>query len=247
VRRATGRVRPHHPIQHHTAVERHCAHNYQWTTDYTGAVGAALTEIALCAARNYSKVFTRPAKLRRAPSLPSSRLYASNTKKVPAMAEIASLTYQVTKVPSEGVTLKGTIPFAALDIADEERFACPQPLSFDLRLAPLGPDILVTGKLHAVINCVCDRCDGHGELAIASDEVCHRYLNVAGQVLDLTADIREDILIAFPQRYLCSESCRGICPHCGQNRNREACRCAEGQADAAEDANPWSALDDLKL
>lgn len=163
------------------------------------------------------------------------------------MGETAVLTYQVTNLPSEGVTLKGSVPFAAVDIDADERFSYPQPLFYELKLTPLGPDVLVTGKLHAVIGCVCDRCDGIGDLAVATNDVCHRYKNVIGQVLDLTADIREDILVVFPHRYLCSESCQGICPGCGQNLNQAPCRCEDKKANAAKGPNPWSALDNLKL
>ncbi|NMA46374.1 MAG: DUF177 domain-containing protein [Lentisphaerae bacterium] len=163
------------------------------------------------------------------------------------MSEASVLTYQVTNLPSQGITLEGDISFAALDIDADERFSYPQPLFFELKLAPLGPDVLVTGKLHAVISCICDRCDSPGELAIATDDVCHRYKNVAGQVLDLTTDIREDILIAFPQSYHCSESCQGLCPSCGQNLNQGPCRCNDKEADSSKGASPWSALDNLKL
>ena len=141
------------------------------------------------------------------------------------MGETPVLTYQVTNLPNEGITLKGSVPFAALDIDDDDRFSYPQPLFYELKLAPLGPDVIVTGKLHAVIRCICDRCDSPGELPVATDDVCHRYKNVIGKVLDLTTDIREDILVVFPQSYLCCESCQGLCPSCGQNLNLGPCSC----------------------
>ncbi|MDR1927799.1 MAG: DUF177 domain-containing protein [Oscillospiraceae bacterium] len=35
----------------------------------------------------------------------------------------------------------------------------------------------------------------------------------------------EDIVLAMPQRFLCREDCRGVCPQCGQNRNEGICAC----------------------
>ncbi len=46
-----------------------------------------------------------------------------------------------------------------------------------------------------------------------------------GAGLELADLIREQVLLALPMRTLCSEDCRGLCPGCSANLNREACRC----------------------
>ena len=46
--------------------------------------------------------------------------------------------------------------------------------------------------------------------------------------LDLTPVIRETIVLNEPMLVLCSESCRGLCPVCGANWNRETCNHGEG-------------------
>ncbi len=57
-----------------------------------------------------------------------------------------------------------------------------------------------------------------------------------------TNDIaREALLLALPMRLLCSDSCKGICPSCGANRNKTPCTCQEG----GERQNPFSALSRL--
>ena len=37
--------------------------------------------------------------------------------------------------------------------------------------------------------------------------------------------MRDEILLALPINPLCKESCRGLCPVCGGNRNVTACDC----------------------
>ena len=106
------------------------------------------------------------------------------------MGETAVLTYQVTNLPSEGVTLKGSVPLAAVDIDADDRFSYPQPLFYELKLTPLGPDVLVTGKLHAVIGCVCDRCDGIGDLAV-------RPLSGKQSLMPLWHDITRSEVLEF--------------------------------------------------
>jgi uncharacterized protein len=55
-------------------------------------------------------------------------------------------------------------------------------------------------------------------------------LQQTGEV-DLREVIRESLLLAFPQAPLCRDSCRGLCPHCGINRNDGRCDCEETPTD----------------
>lgn len=45
-------------------------------------------------------------------------------------------------------------------------------------------------------------------------------------VWDLNGAMRELILLAIPDNPLCRDDCKGLCPQCGANRNRETCQCA---------------------
>ncbi len=38
-------------------------------------------------------------------------------------------------------------------------------------------------------------------------------------------EAKNQIILEFPERFLCSEDCKGLCPHCGCNRNLESCTC----------------------
>jgi uncharacterized protein len=44
-----------------------------------------------------------------------------------------------------------------------------------------------------------------------------------GLLLDDVA--KEQVLLALPLRILCREDCKGLCPHCGGNRNQVPCNC----------------------
>jgi uncharacterized protein len=49
--------------------------------------------------------------------------------------------------------------------------------------------------------------------------------------LDIAGILWEQFLLALPVKYLCIEACAGICPHCGQNLNRDLCLCDRDQRD----------------
>ncbi|MGC9222854.1 MAG: YceD family protein [Terracidiphilus sp.] len=53
--------------------------------------------------------------------------------------------------------------------------------------------------------------------------------------------LREQVLLSLPARTLCKPDCKGLCPHCGANRNLQPCSCEEGTNDPR-----WKALIGLR-
>jgi len=163
------------------------------------------------------------------------------------MNDQRDLIFELIDLPAEGVNIRGSISFAQLDIVGEDRFSFPENLNYDLLLAPCGgKNVLLRGALRASMAIVCDRCNAPGKLPLAVDNVCHTYEDAYGKTIDLTPDIREDILITFPQKFLCHADCPGLCVHCGQDLNVGACGCAE-QLSSFEEDDPWHSLASLHL
>jgi len=48
-----------------------------------------------------------------------------------------------------------------------------------------------------------------------------------GPEIELGGYVREVVALALPVQPLCREDCKGLCPRCGADRNREACGCEE--------------------
>ncbi|QAT17212.1 hypothetical protein BU251_05430 [Candidatus Velamenicoccus archaeovorus] len=50
-------------------------------------------------------------------------------------------------------------------------------------------------------------------------------LDISEPVVELDDDIRQELILTYPQKVLCREDCRGICPRCGVDLNKERCKC----------------------
>ncbi len=74
-----------------------------------------------------------------------------------------------------------------------------------------------------------------GEHAITEDETEIGYYEKSG--LPLEDVVREQVLLTLPGRALCQEACKGLCPHCGADRNAGDCGCGETVVDPR-----WHAL-----
>lgn len=78
-----------------------------------------------------------------------------------------------------------------------------------------------------------------GERSISEAETEIGYYEESGLLLEDV--VREQVLLSLPDRSLCREDCKGLCSHCGGNRNEIDCTCAEAGIDPR-----WSALQALR-
>ncbi|MCL6545480.1 MAG: DUF177 domain-containing protein [Bryobacteraceae bacterium] len=121
-------------------------------------------------------------------------------------------------------------------------------------------EIRVRGSLEVLMECECDRClevaqfplklsfdlfyepveegPADAEVALEAEDSTIDFYQGEGLVLEDV--LREQVLLALPMRRICREDCKGICPVCGQNRNRGDCGCKPVILD-----DRWAALREL--
>ena len=59
-----------------------------------------------------------------------------------------------------------------------------------------------------------------------------------GDALDLARAVGDALVLELPMQFFCAPNCRGLCPVCGANLNRQTCTCQEGNVVTG----PFSAL-----
>jgi len=137
----------------------------------------------------------------------------------------------------------GTEPAAILELPQEAAFQVVGDVRYALTAQRFAADLLVRGVLEVDVRSRCARC-GEGSAQTVRDGAftCSYPLSSANELIDLTTDIREAILLAFPMTFVCSQACRGLCVQCGANLNKAACACGKSRQTL-----PWGVLDQLKL
>jgi len=113
---------------------------------------------------------------------------------------------------------------------------------------------LVGVRLEAMIYGPCARCLAEVALHVSADQeefVPRRPEEwdeadispfIEDSVVDVDGLAREALVLALPSKVLCDESCRGLCPTCGNLAGSEMCDCAPQTGDER-----WARLADLAL
>ena len=134
---------------------------------------------------------------------------------------------------------------ADFDPQDEDyRVSAPVELSMDIE--KVGTDAFrVKGRAQTRVELQCSRCledfempvdanfelryvpaidaEAEPEREIAEDDLTTAFY--AEGALDVIEMLREQFQLALPMKPLCSQACRGLCPHCGANLNSTDCGC----------------------
>ena len=124
------------------------------------------------------------------------------------------------------------------------------PLKLRLALDRRGEEIWIRGKVQLVAVQECSRCltDFREPLDLEFDVFCAKVAgpNVVGasavdlgdegvhvhdgRMLSIDPEIREAVILGLSMKPLCKETCAGLCPTCGDDRNLGPCRCARAAA-----------------
>jgi len=107
------------------------------------------------------------------------------------------------------------------------------------------------GHVEAPWHGICRRCS-NPVLGLSSVPVSERFVDERGpgdddaylvekDMVDLAPLVHDAILLDLPLAPLCREDCRGLCPHCGIDRNDASCDC-QVPIDPR-----WATLDELRF
>lgn len=132
---------------------------------------------------------------------------------------------------------------ALFDVEPHNTMKLLEPFHIIMKLHRIGENIDIRGSYTGSLEFDCDRCcertvtklnesfhyilqpkkDNEYAVEEGDEEIDFGYYE--GEEIDLTEIAIEHLMLSIPIKMLCSEDCKGICPHCGQNKNEKECDC----------------------
>jgi uncharacterized protein len=143
---------------------------------------------------------------------------------------------------------------------DEDSATLDSPVNFTGTYSQIKEKIRVEGRLSVNLSIDCDRClisteyfletpidaifiDENFKAVDSERQLADEDLIVSlieNETLDFFEITREQILLALPNQFICSESCKGLCQKCRTNKNINDCDCNQKEIDPR-----WAGLKNL--
>lgn len=137
------------------------------------------------------------------------------------------------------------------EILEPGPFKLLSPVKAALHIDKISSEVVVRGEVKALLELQCSRClrnferkadldvdvvyhpvedlKGEERHEIKDDELDTGFYE--GNELDVRDLVKEQIILSIPIKPLCSESCKGICPQCGEDLTSDTCACGEKETD----------------
>jgi len=130
----------------------------------------------------------------------------------------------VRDISSNGLDIDQSIPKEGIGLTCEE-VDIRSLINVKAHLERVDNGIIADTHIKAQFGFLCSRCL---EELSSIEERSYKFdfeIDPAVEYIDLGEEIRQEFILSNPAKVLCSKDCKGICPKCGANLNKEKCKC----------------------
>ncbi|MDD5661196.1 MAG: DUF177 domain-containing protein [Candidatus Omnitrophica bacterium] len=130
----------------------------------------------------------------------------------------------INQVPQGGLYLEEEASAKELDL-ETDLIKFRTPLKLNAHVFLITNALTVELNIRAVLFSNCSRCLEEFEWKINKDTQLNYSLGSRDVFIDLSDDIREEVILDYPIKPLCRSNCKGLCVQCGKNKNQGGCNC----------------------
>ena len=130
----------------------------------------------------------------------------------------------VNQVSEEGLFLEEDLDPAQLDL-ETELIKFDSAIKLKVHVVKITNALAVDLNIKARLHAGCSRCLDEFGWELNKDVRLDYPLDASIAFVDLNPEIREEIILDYPIKPLCSLNCKGLCTKCGNNLNQGGCNC----------------------
>ena len=127
----------------------------------------------------------------------------------------------VKEVAEEGLSQRATYDPKPLDM-ERDDIRLNEPFEVEAFITRTERELIVKADIRCPLLMTCARCLEDFSAHIDTDAIFHYKVQPADTV-DITDEVRQEIVLAYPMFPICQTTCKGLCSTCGQNLNLATC------------------------
>ncbi len=129
----------------------------------------------------------------------------------------------VNEIPTQGLSINESFDAKEWEL-DRQDIEFVKPVDVEAFVLKDKQNLSVEIKLNSDIAFICSRC--LKEFKKPLEKAVKLFIQLKGEnSVDVSNDIRENIILDYPIKVLCGEACKGLCSKCGQDLNEKVCSC----------------------
>lgn len=134
---------------------------------------------------------------------------------------MTAMKIHVNRVPEEGLHERAIYDPRAMDM-DRLDIRLQRSFEVDALITKADQELVVNADIRCPVHMTCARCLDEFDQSLATRAFFSYHVHPT-DVVDITDDVRQEIILAYPIIPVCRPDCKGLCPSCGQNLNRATC------------------------
>lgn len=128
---------------------------------------------------------------------------------------------QVSQVPDEGLKSRATYDPTLMDM-DRDDIHLTDPFEVEAFITRADRELVVDVDIRAALTLTCARCLEEFPRTVSADAL-FSYTVKPTDTVDITDDVRQELILTYPMVPICRPDCKGLCHVCGQNLNLGPC------------------------
>ena len=115
--------------------------------------------------------------------------------------------------------------------------AFEKPVRVAGKVFNIGGTLEISAEIKGEYTTECSRCGEKVEAELSAElfesiddefsDIDEECIVVSGNVIDISGSIEACIFNSIPMQFLCREDCKGLCPQCGTDLNKNECNCED--------------------
>lgn len=127
----------------------------------------------------------------------------------------------VSQIPDAGLHETARYDPSSLDMARDD-IRATEPFTAELVITKSDREMVVAADIRCPLTMTCSRCLREFPASVEPRAV-FSYTVKPTDVVDVTEDVRQEVILAYPMVALCRPDCRGLCEACGADLNATTC------------------------
>ncbi|MFH1355161.1 MAG: DUF177 domain-containing protein [Candidatus Omnitrophota bacterium] len=130
----------------------------------------------------------------------------------------------INRIPFEGETFEEEISPAQLEV-ETDIIKFRGNIKVKAGISRITNAVTANLNISGLIYANCSRCLEEFQMDLEKNLKLNYPVSSSDTKIDLSQDLKEEIMLDYPMKPLCSGECKGLCIRCGKNLNEGSCNC----------------------